>query len=121
MRTLSILTAILAVSATPALAQHAGHPMPPADPAPRAAPTAAPVQASQPPAAQADMAAMPGMDAPTPDASDEVVGDEPAPLVPADFAADSVFDPGGDGPRTELSFTWSMAAASDFEGDDQPR
>jgi len=33
------------------------------------------------------------MDAPTPDASDEVVGDEPAPLVPADFAADSVFDP----------------------------
>jgi copper resistance protein B len=93
MRTLSILTAILAVSATPALAQHAGHPMPPADPAPRAAPTAAPVQASQPPAAQADMAAMPGMDAPTPDASDEVVGDEPAPLVPADFAADSVFDP----------------------------
>lgn len=91
MRTLAILTAILAVSATPALAQHAGHPMPPAQPAPDDASTAAPTP--QPPAAQDDMAAMPGMESPTPAAADEEVGDEPAPPVPADFAADSVFDP----------------------------
>lgn len=95
MRTLAILTAILAVSATPALAQHAGHPMPPAEPATAAASTAAPAPTATPqaPAAQQDMAAMPAMDAPTPDASDEVVGDEPAPPVPADFAADRIFDP----------------------------
>lgn len=91
MRTLAILTAILAVSATPALAQHAGHPMPPAVPAPDDASTAAP--APQPPPAQDDMAAMPGMESPPPAAADEEVGDEPAPPVPADFAADSVFDP----------------------------
>lgn len=91
MRTLAILTAVLAVSATPALAQHAGHPMPPTEPAPKDASTAGP--APQPPAAQHDMAAMPGMDAPTPAAADEEVGDEPAPPVPADFAADSIFDP----------------------------
>lgn len=36
---------------------------------------------------------MPGMDAPPADATDEGVGDEPAPPVPADFAADSIFDP----------------------------
>lgn len=93
MRMLAILTAVLAVSATPALAQHAGHPMPPADPAPKDASTAAPAQASKPPAVQEDTAAMPGMDAPTPVATEEDVGDEPAPPVPADFAADSVFDP----------------------------
>lgn len=93
MRTLAILTATLAVSATPALAQHAGHPMPPAEPATADAPTVAPDQVSQPPAAQDDMAAMPGMESPTPAAADEEVGDEAPPRVPADFAADSVFDP----------------------------
>ncbi len=93
MRTLAVLTAVLAVSATPALAQHAGHPMPPAKPTPDDAATAAPAQVSQPPAVQEDTAAMPGMDATTPVATEEDVGDEPAPPVPADFAADSIFDP----------------------------
>lgn len=91
MRTLAVLTAILAVSATPALAQHQGHPMPPTEPATDDASTAAP--APQPSAAQDEMAAMPGMDSPMPAAADEEVGDEPPPPVPADFAADSVFDP----------------------------
>ncbi len=93
MRPVAILAVILTVSASPALAQHTGHSMPPAEPAPDDTPTAAPAQASQPPATQGDMAAMPGMDAPTPVATEDVVGDEPAPPVPADFAADSVFDP----------------------------
>ena len=93
MRTLAILAAILAVSATPALAQHAGHPMPPAEPATDDASTAAPAKVAEPPAVQEGMAAVPGMAAPTSDATDEDVGDEPAPPVPADFAADSLFDP----------------------------
>lgn len=93
MRALAILTAVLAVSATPALAQHQGHPMPPAEPAADTAPTVAPVPASEQPLAQEGMAAVPGMEVPTPDAADEEVGSEPAPPVPTDFAADRIFDP----------------------------
>lgn len=71
MRTLAILTAILAVSATPAFAQHQGHTMPPA---------------SSPEPASTPTADDPGL-------SDEEPGIEPAPPVPTDHAADRVFDP----------------------------
>lgn len=131
MKAAVILTALLAISATPALAQHQGHPMPP--PAPRAAPTpkpapkpvrtpapkpipaptpppppsseaAAPVPAAKPAMDQPmeaptpdpavdSMAGMPGMEGMDHGAADEEVGDEPPPSVPADFAADRVFDP----------------------------
>lgn len=73
MRALAILTAILAVSATPALAQHQGHPPPPVDPAPTPTPA--------------------GTGGPTPEETDDDVGDQPAPPVPTDFAADGIFDP----------------------------
>lgn len=73
MRALVILTAILAVSATPALAQHEGHPTPPVDPAPTPTPA--------------------GTGGATPEETDDDVGDEPAPPVPTDFAADGIFDP----------------------------
>lgn len=46
MKTATILTALLAITATPALAQHQGHPMP--MPAPKAAPTPKPKPAPKP-------------------------------------------------------------------------
>lgn len=112
MKTAAILTALLAITATPALAQHQGHPMP--MPLPKAAPTpkpppppspgsdaATPAPAARPATdqptenpgagpAESGVAAMSGMDH---GASEEEVGDDPAPPPPTDHAADGVFDP----------------------------
>jgi copper resistance protein B len=108
MKTAAVLTALLAITATPALAQHPGHPMP--MPAPKPAPTPPPSPSSdaaalaptavppigspkEAPAADPDesgMAEMAGMDH---GAAEEEVGNEPAPPPPTDHAADGVFDP----------------------------
>jgi len=103
MRPAMILAALLAASATPALAQHSGHPMPPAEPT---SPPAAPASTEPAPGDAADalptpkgdpipdsMAGMSGMEGMDHGAADEEVGDEVAPPVPTDFAADGVFDP----------------------------
>jgi len=107
MRPAMIVAALLAASATPAFAQHSGHPMPPAEPAgpPVAPPVTEPAPSDSSDAADptpttpkdepaADsMAGMPGMEGMDHGAGDDEVGDEPAPPVPTDFAADGVFDP----------------------------
>lgn len=110
MRTAMIVAALLAASATPAFAQHSGHPMPPAEPAgpPPARPVTEPAPSDASDAADAtpampkdkpaadSMAGMPGMEGMEGmdhGSGDEEAGNEPAPPVPTDFAADSVFDP----------------------------
>ncbi len=107
MKAAAILAGLLAISASPAFAQHSGHPMPPAEPAipPVAPPAAQPAPSDAPAAADAkpatprgdpaadSMAGLPGMEGMDHGAADEEVGDEPPPPVPADFAADRVFDP----------------------------
>lgn len=89
MTSATILAALLAVSAPPALAQHQGHPMPPA--APPTPPASAPARPTGEPAA--DMAEMPGMEGMDHGTADEEPGDEPPPPAPTDFAADRLFDP----------------------------
>jgi copper resistance protein B len=84
MKGAAILTALLAGLASPALAQHEGHSMPPAAPAPKPAPSPAPAPA------QEATPAMEGMDH---GAMEEEVGAEPPPPPPTDHAADAVFDP----------------------------
>ena len=126
MRTVTILAALLAASASPALAQHQGMampmPAPAAKPAPKPKPVPRPARKPaakpavitslpappQPPMATAavepedastaapatdGMAGMPGMEGMDHGSSDDEAGDEPAPPVPTDFAADAVFDP----------------------------
>lgn len=107
MRTAMIVAALLAASATPAFAQHSGHPMPPAEPAgpPAARPVTKPAPSEASDAADAtpatpkdepaadSMAGMPGMEGMDHGSGDEEPGDEPPPPAPTDFAADSVFDP----------------------------
>ena len=104
MRTFAILAALLAAAATPALAQHSGHPMPPAGPtsSPVSPPTAEPASVDASDASEAtpqddppadSMAGMPGMEGMDHGDADDEAGDEPAPPVPGDFAADSLFDP----------------------------
>ena len=102
-----IVAALLAASATPAFAQHSGHPMPPAEPpsSPPARPVTEPAPSDASDAADAtpatpkdepaddSMAGMPGMGGMDHGSGDEEPGDEPAPPPPTDFAADSVFDP----------------------------
>lgn len=83
MKAAAFLAALLLFLATPALAQHEGHQMPPASPAP------APKPAAVAPAEEA-MPAMEGMDH---GAMEEEVGSEPPPAPPTDHAADGVFDP----------------------------
>ena len=128
MRTATILTALLAIMATPAMAQHQGHPMPSPAAKPAAKPKPVPRSARKPPVAPAPvppptpamaeplddsapvtsamaMPPEPSKRDPAPEGVDgmagmdhgateeEVVGDKPPPPVPADFAADSLFDP----------------------------
>lgn len=52
-----------------------------------------PAEASKDDPASDSMAGMPGMEGMDHGAGDDEVGDEPAPPVPTDFAADGVFDP----------------------------
>ncbi len=107
MKAAAILTVLLAAAAGPALAQHSGHPMPPtmpaspavsppaAEPGPNDASAAADTMPSMPGSEQAadSMAGMPGMEGMDHGGADAEVGDEPAPPVPTDYAADGVFDP----------------------------
>jgi copper resistance protein B len=85
MKTAAFLAALLTAAATPAFAQHEGHPMPPA-----ASPTPAPKPAAPAASAPPTMPAMEGMDH---GAMEEEVGSEPPPAPPTDHAADGVFDP----------------------------
>lgn len=107
MKAAAILTALLAASASPAFAQHSGHPMPTTAPAspPASPPLATPAPSDASDAADAmpampmggtpagGMAGMPGMEGMDHGSSDDEPGDEPAPPVPTDFAADRLFDP----------------------------
>lgn len=92
MRIAALLAAVLTAAATPALAQHEGHQMPPASsppaPKPAAKPDPAPV-----PAPAASPEAMPAMEGMDHGAMVEEVGSEPPPAPPTDHAADGVFDP----------------------------
>lgn len=88
---LMLLAGLPLLTATPALAQHQGHPMP-AAPAPKPAPKPAP---ATPPPEQTDKPAaggMAGMDHGAMEEEEEV-GDAPPPPAPGDHAADQVFDP----------------------------
>lgn len=90
-------------AAPPAAAALVPTPTPPMPmPAPAEAPDDAsavapamdgPAETSKEDPASDSMAEMPGMEGMDPGSSDEVVGDEPPPPVPTDFAADRVFDP----------------------------
>ena len=92
MRIAAFLAAVLTAAATPALAQHDGHQMPPASPPPAPKPAAkpAPMPAPAPAATPEAMPSMEGMDH---GAMEEEVGAAPPPAPPADHAADAVFGP----------------------------
>ncbi len=92
MRIAAFLAVLLTAAATPALAQHEGHQMPPASPPPAPKPAAKPAPAPAP-APAATPEAMPAMDGMDHGAMEEEVGAEPPPPPPADHAADGVFDP----------------------------
>lgn len=121
MRSLACLTALCLVLATPAFAQHEGHPMPaqpapspaPKSPAPAVAPAKAlpaetapeadampsmdwPTELPAGDAAKSGMDEMPGMEGMDHSAHggmdmDEGIGNEPPPPAPTDNAADAVF------------------------------
>lgn len=86
MRAAAFLAALLTAAATPALAQHEGHPMPPASPPPAPEPAAKPAPIPAP-------AATPAMEGMDHGGMEEDVGSEPPPPPPTDHAADGVFDP----------------------------
>lgn len=108
MRRLVLIAALPLLAATPALAQHEGHP-PAAAPQPAQAPVQSddsdaddameamdwPTEVPAGEAPQSDMPGMAGIDhaAMGHDAPGQAVGSEPAPAPPTDYAAEQFYDP----------------------------